>query len=59
MWQHGEGMETVTTYLRATMVPALRQIGDAGDLLIGHIVRAAIKRDLYRRTRAKTARRAG
>ncbi|WP_400083709.1 hypothetical protein [Yoonia sp. R78084] len=51
-------METVTIYLGPTMVAALRRIGEAEDLSVGHIVRDAIKRDLYRRTRAKTARRA-
>ncbi|HEV8035144.1 hypothetical protein [Yoonia sp.] len=51
-------METVTIYLGPTMVAALRQIGEDEDLSVGHIVRDAIKRDLYRRTRAKTARRA-
>ena len=49
---------TATIHMPPEMVAALRQIAGDEDTSVGHLIRGAIKRDLYRRTRAKTARRA-
>jgi len=38
----------------AAMLDALRQIAGAEDVTVGHLVRAAITRDLERRRSAKT-----
>lgn len=51
-------METVSIQMSPAMVAALRQIAGEDDASLGAVVRDAIKRDMYRRTRAKTARRA-
>ena len=51
-------METVSIQLSAEMLAALREIARREDATPGAIIRDAIKRDLYRRTRAKSARRA-
>ena len=51
-------MDTVTIKLAPEMIAALRQIACEDDASVGMLVRDAIQRDLYRRTRAKSARRA-
>lgn len=51
-------METVSIQLSAEMIAALREIARCEDATPGAIIRDAIKRDLFRRTRAKSARRA-
>ena len=48
-------MNTVTLYLGPEMVAALRQLAGDENTSVGALVRGAVKRDLYRRTRAKTA----
>lgn len=51
-------METVSLRLAPEMIAALEQIARQEDVTLGGLVRDAVKRDLYRRSRAKTARRA-
>lgn len=55
---HGERMDTTTIQIPPEMAAALRQIAGDEDTSVGAVIRDAVKRDLYRRTRAKTARRA-
>lgn len=51
-------MKTATIFMPSEMVAALRQLAGDEDTSVGNLIRDAIKRDLYRRSRAKTARRA-
>ena len=51
-------MKTATIFMPPEMVAALRQLAGDKDTSVGNLIRDAIKRDLYRRSRAKTARRA-
>jgi Arc/MetJ-type ribon-helix-helix transcriptional regulator len=51
-------METVSIQMPPAMVAALRQIAGEDDASVGAVIRDAIKRDMYRRTRAKIAQRA-
>jgi len=50
-------METVTVKLPPEMIAALRGIARQEDTAPGHVIRDAIKRDLFRRSRAKTSER--
>ncbi|MEO1641256.1 MAG: hypothetical protein AAFU41_18635 [Pseudomonadota bacterium] len=50
-------METVTVKLPPEMFAALRGIARQEDTTPGAVIRDAIKRDLFRRSRAKTAKR--
>ncbi|MEM9784990.1 MAG: hypothetical protein AAF801_00710 [Pseudomonadota bacterium] len=51
-------MKTISLRLQPEMLAALDQIAQADDATIGGLIRDAVKRDLYRRSRAKTAQRA-
>ncbi|MFA8442105.1 hypothetical protein [Yoonia sp.] len=51
-------MKTATIFMPPEMVAVLRQLAGDEDTSVGNLIRDAIKRDLYRRSRAKTARRA-
>ena len=59
MLLHGRRMDkTATIHMSPEMVAALRQLAGDEDTSVGELIRGAIRRDLYRRSRAKTARRA-
>ncbi|MCK0096112.1 relaxase/mobilization nuclease domain-containing protein [Yoonia sp. F2084L] len=51
-------MDRAIIQMPPEMVAALRQIAGDEDTSVDVVIRGAIKRDLYRRTRAKSARRA-
>ncbi|MGJ8622712.1 MAG: ribbon-helix-helix protein, CopG family [Yoonia sp.] len=51
-------MDTVTFHLGPDTVATLRHLAGEEDTSVDQIVRDAIKKDLYRRSRAKTAQRA-
>ena len=51
-------MNTIQLRLPPEMIAALELIARAEDATIGGLIRDAVKRDLYRRSRAKTAQRA-
>lgn len=48
----------MTLHLQPEMIAALKQAAYGDDATVGAVIRGAIKRDLYRRSRAKHAHRA-
>ena len=56
MLAHGVWMELTKFQLAPDMLAAVHQIAPDEDSTVGAVICDAIKRDLYRRTRAKTAR---